>query len=158
MRFARHTPAPWMRDPAASQTKGKTRMVKLNPRSSQPRRWRESVLFASVAALFLTVSLSGISQEAEKPAESAPPAAATGAAKKGAQIFNTRCIICHNKQPGDNSPFGPPNLFIAFKTQAITPPQAQQIITHGKGLMPAFATILTKGDMANVIAYLKAGK
>lgn len=131
-------------------------MAKLNSLFSRPRRWREGVIVASVAVLFLTASLAGISQAAEKPAASAKPAA--GAAKKGAQIFQTKCIICHNKQPGDNSPFGPPNLFEAFKSKAITPPQAEQIITHGKGLMPSFANILTKGDMANVIAYLKAGK
>ena len=133
-------------------------MAILNSLSSRSRRWRESVILASVAALFLTVSLAGISQAAEKPAESAKPAAAAGAAKKGAQIFQTKCLICHNKQPGDNSPFGPPNLIEAFKSKAITPPQAEQIITHGKGLMPSFANILSKGDMANVIAYLKAGK
>jgi mono/diheme cytochrome c family protein len=126
---------------------------------SRPQRWREAVICAAAAALFLTTNLVGISQ-AEKPADAAKPAGSSmaGGAKKGDQIFRTRCIICHNKQPGDNSPFGPPNLYDAFKTKAISAPQAEQIISKGKGQMPAFGTILSKGEVDSVIAYLKASK
>lgn len=124
------------------------------------RRWREAVLCAVAVVMFLTVSIVGVSQETGNSAgeTKAPAAAATGGAKKGEQIFKTRCIICHNKQPGDDSPFGPPNLFEAFKKKAVTPPQAEQIITKGKGQMPAFGSILSKSEMQSVIAYLKAGK
>jgi mono/diheme cytochrome c family protein len=109
--------------------------------------------------MFLTTNLVGISQEANKPADAAKPAGSSaGGAKKGNQIFNMRCIVCHNKQPGDNSPFGPPNLYDAFKTRAITAPQAEQIISKGKGQMPAFGTILGKGEVDSVIAYLKASR
>jgi mono/diheme cytochrome c family protein len=121
--------------------------------------WREGAILTSIAALFLTMSFAGFSQEAEKSADAEKPAAAsTGGPKKGDQIFHTKCIICHNKQPGDNSPFGPPNLYDAFKNKAITAPQAEDIITHGKGQMPAFANILSKTDVQSVIAYLKTGK
>ena len=95
------------------------------------------------------------------PAIDAKVSAKPGAAGegKGSQIFHARCIACHNKQRGDNSPFGPPNLYIAFKTKAVTPTQAQEIITHGKGqIMPSFAKVLSKSDIQNVIAYLQAGK
>jgi mono/diheme cytochrome c family protein len=131
-------------------------MAHTNSVSSRSRPWREGVILATAAALFLTVSLTGFSQDADRPAEVEKPAATAGEAKKGDQIFKTKCIICHNKLPGDNSAFGPPNLFEAFKSNAITPPQAEQIIVHGKGQMPAFGTILTKSDMQSVIAYLKA--
>jgi len=77
--------------------------------------------------------------------------------KHGSQIFATRCIVCHNKQPGDNSPFGPPNLYSAFKGKAaITATQAETIITKGKSPMPPFGTVLSKNDISSVVAYLKA--
>jgi mono/diheme cytochrome c family protein len=106
------------------------------------------------------MGLVGVAEGADPPADVAKPAAATskGGPKKGDQIFQTRCLICHNKQPGDNSPFGPPNLFEAFKSKTITTPQAEQIIAKGKGQMPAFGTILSKDDMQSVISYLKTGK
>jgi len=128
--------------------------------SSRPRFWREVAICASAAAMFLTLNLSGASQGAAQPADAARSAGASaaGGAKKGDQLFHTRCLICHNKQPGDNSPFGPPNLFDAFKSKAITAPQAEQVISKGKGQMPAFGTILSKGEVESVIAYLKAGK
>lgn len=124
------------------------------------RQWREAVVCAIAAVMFLTVSILGVSQETGSSAGEAKPAgaAAAGGAKKGEQIFKTRCVICHNKQPGDDSPFGPPNLFDAFKKKTVTAPQAEQIISKGKGQMPAFGTILSKSEVQSVIAYLKAGK
>ena len=119
--------------------------------SSRSRLWREGAIYVSVAALFLTASLMSASPAPDKPA-------AGGVAKRGDQIFHTKCIICHNKQPGDNSPFGPPNLYDAFKSNAISTPQAEDIITHGKGQMPSFGNILNKSDMQSVIAYLRSVK
>lgn len=81
---------------------------------------------------------------------------ASARARQGNAIFHQRCIVCHNKQPGDTSPFGPPNLHEVFKgPTALKPEDAQQIITNGKGQMPAFGQILTKSNIADVIAYLK---
>ena len=36
--------------------------------------------------------------------------AEAGKAAQGETIFKTQCIGCHNKQVGDTTPFGPPNL------------------------------------------------
>jgi mono/diheme cytochrome c family protein len=77
-------------------------------------------------------------------------------AKRGDAIFHQRCITCHNKQPDDTSPFGPPNLHGIFRgSSAITPRQATEIISKGKGTMPAFSTMLTKSDIDDLIAYLR---
>jgi mono/diheme cytochrome c family protein len=77
--------------------------------------------------------------------------------KHGEQIFQTRCLVCHNKKPGDNSPFGPPNLYSVFKGKAaITTAQAETIITDGKSPMPPFGTVLSKDDIASVVGYLKS--
>jgi mono/diheme cytochrome c family protein len=86
-----------------------------------------------------------------------PSKAPTAAVKHGEAIFHQRCIVCHNKKPGDTTPFGPPNLYQVFgEKHLLTTQQAEQIITHGKGQMPSFNGVLTHADMADVIAYLRS--
>jgi mono/diheme cytochrome c family protein len=82
-------------------------------------------------------------------------------AKRGSAIFQQNCVSCHNKQPGDTTPFGPPNLHGIFSSKSmvsppITPAQAQETIKKGLPPMPAFGSILTEGQISDVIAYLKA--
>ncbi len=82
-------------------------------------------------------------------------------AKRGAAVFQQNCVSCHNKQPGDTTPFGPPNLHGIFGskplvTPPVTPAQATDVIKKGKAPMPAFAGILTDAQISDVIAYLKA--
>ncbi|HEY4047463.1 MAG TPA: cytochrome c [Acidobacteriaceae bacterium] len=77
-----------------------------------------------------------------------------GKAKAGSVVYQKNCVACHNKQPGDTSPFGPPNLHGIFKT-GVTPAQAQKIIRDGKGAMPAWGNTLSSSDIQDVIAYLK---
>ena len=82
-------------------------------------------------------------------------------AKRGAAIFQQNCVSCHNKQPTDNTPFGPPNLHGIFSskpmvTPPVTPAQATDTIKNGKAPMPAFGSILTEAQINDLIAYLKA--
>lgn len=135
--------------------------------STQSRIWREGAVFGLVVSLVLAaglVSTSYAQDEAQTPSTPASNAlvstrSVAAGAVKGSQIFHSKCIVCHNKQPGDNSPFGPPNLYSAFKTNVVTPTQAEQIITHGKGqMMPSFANVLSQSEIQSVIAYLKAEK
>jgi mono/diheme cytochrome c family protein len=133
-------------------------MAQINSPSLRLKVWREGSIFALIAALFIAANLAYVSSAQESQPAGRQEKAATGGAKHGDQIFQTKCLICHNKQPGDNSPFGPPNLFDAFKSRTITTAQAEDIIDHGKGQMPAFGTILSKGDVESVIAYLKTNK
>jgi mono/diheme cytochrome c family protein len=82
-------------------------------------------------------------------------------AKRGAAIFQQNCVSCHNKQPDDATPFGPPNLHGIFSSKPlvsppITPAQATETIKNGKAPMPAFASILTDAQISDLIAYLKA--
>jgi mono/diheme cytochrome c family protein len=85
-------------------------------------------------------------------------AANTGSTRvrQGAKIFHDRCANCHNKQPGDDSPFGPPNLYGAFRGKdTISRSQAETIIRDGRNAMPAFGNVLSKSEIASVIAYLQ---
>ena len=82
-------------------------------------------------------------------------------AKRGAAIFQQNCVSCHNKQPDDSTPFGPPNLHGIFSskpmvTPPITPAQATETIKNGKAPMPAFGSVLTEAQISDLIAYLKA--
>lgn len=78
------------------------------------------------------------------------------AAKRGEAMFKQRCIACHNKQPGDTTPFGPPNLNGIFRgPTAITTKDAETVISNGKGQMPGWGKILTKSDIDDLLAYLK---
>jgi mono/diheme cytochrome c family protein len=76
--------------------------------------------------------------------------------QQGAKIFNDRCASCHNKQPGDDSPFGPPNLHGAFHGHSsLSRVEAENIIENGRNAMPAFGKVLNKTEIASVIAYLQ---
>lgn len=82
-------------------------------------------------------------------------------AKRGAAIFQQNCVSCHNKQPDDTTPFGPPNLHGIFSSKPkvsppITPAKATDIIKKGVAPMPAFGSILTDAQIEDLIAYLKA--
>jgi mono/diheme cytochrome c family protein len=105
-------------------------------------------LLLPVAAVLLAGSI-GIAV-AQKPA-------ASGKAKQGETIFKAQCIGCHNKQPGDTTPFGPPNLhgIIGSAPPQVTAQEAAATIKSGKGIMPPFDGKLTPQDINNVVAYLK---
>jgi mono/diheme cytochrome c family protein len=104
-------------------------------------------LLLPVSGILLAVS-GGIAA-AQKPV--------SGKAKQGETTFKTQCIGCHNKQPGDTTPFGPPNLhgIIGSTPPQITPQVAAATIKTGKGIMPPFDGKLTQQDISNVVAYLK---
>ncbi len=71
-------------------------------------------------------------------------------------VFQKRCIACHNKQPGDDAPFGPPNLYTVFhRDPPLTTEEAETTIRDGKGNMPAFGNSLTATDIKSVITYLR---
>jgi mono/diheme cytochrome c family protein len=94
-------------------------------------------------------------------ADTGKPPVMTAKAKRGAVIFQQNCVSCHNKQPDDATPFGPPNLHGLFSSKpfvhpALTPAQAEAFIKKGAAPMPAFGGILTEAQLADLIAYLKA--
>jgi mono/diheme cytochrome c family protein len=106
------------------------------------------------AGAIMATTLIGFADTAAAPAMNAK-------AKRGAAIFQQNCVSCHNKQPGDTTPFGPPNLHGIFGskpmvTPPITPAQATDTIKKGKAPMPAFGGVLSDAQISDLIAYLKA--
>lgn len=116
------------------------------------RRLLAVCILASAGAMGIT-NVIGLADTA-KPAMNAK-------AKRGAAIFQQNCVSCHNKQPNDSTPFGPPNLHGIFSskpmvTPPVTPAQATDVIKNGKAPMPAFGSTLTEAQINDLIAYLKA--
>ena len=74
--------------------------------------------------------------------------------KRGQELFQQKCVGCHNKQAGDTTPFGPPNLHGIFKQKVIKPTEASEIIRHGRNTMPAFGSLDDK-QIQDLLAYLK---
>ena len=106
-----------------------------------------ALILPAVLLFFVSRSVAAASSGQEAPAAST---------KQGSEIFHTRCIVCHNKQPGDNTPFGPPNLYTVFGAHPLlTPQQAEVIVVHGRGQMPSFGAILSRTEIRSVIAYLR---
>jgi mono/diheme cytochrome c family protein len=101
----------------------------------------------------ISTSLTGYADEPAKPLNAK--------AKRGSAIFQQNCVSCHSKQPGDTTPFGPPNLHGIFSSKPlvnppVTPAKATDIIKKGIAPMPAFGSILTDAQISDLIAYLKA--
>jgi mono/diheme cytochrome c family protein len=111
---------------------------------------------ARVFCLLVGFLLAGSSVQATLGATEPAAEHPNPATKRGAEIFQKRCVSCHNKQPGDESPFGPPNLYSAFRgTPPLSVHDAENIIRNGKGNMPPFGSILSPSDIRSVIAYLR---
>lgn len=112
---------------------------------------RRRILFLvpglAVLAVLTLVNVLGFA-DTSKPATSAK-------AKRGDALFHKQCVSCHNKQVGDTTPFGPPNLHGIFQNSTLTPVQAESIIKGGRNAMPAFGNMLTNSQIDDLIAYLK---
>ncbi len=76
--------------------------------------------------------------------------------KRGDLLFHQLCVSCHNKQPGDDYPFGPPNLYDVLRRKEITSSQASEVIRHGRAQMPPFGSRITDGQISDLIGYLEA--
>jgi mono/diheme cytochrome c family protein len=76
--------------------------------------------------------------------------------QRGEKIFQTRCVSCHAKKKDDDSPFGPPNLYVAFQQKpALSRKEAKAIIENGRNTMPGFSAVLTSAEIDSVITYLQ---
>jgi mono/diheme cytochrome c family protein len=111
-----------------------------------------AVCFLATAGALAVSSVFGLADTA-KPVLNAK-------AKRGQAVFQQNCASCHNKQPDDSTPFGPPNLHGIFSSKPmVSPPitvaQATETIKNGKAPMPAFGSILTQAQIGDLIAYLK---
>lgn len=87
------------------------------------------------------------------------PSVAAGNAKRGKEIFDEKCIMCHDTQ-SNRTVIGPGLKGIFLKQampvskKAVTPEQIRDQIRHPFDKMPPFPA-LSDADIADIIAYLK---
>ena len=80
------------------------------------------------------------------------------AQNSAADIFRTKCQICHGPDGTANTPAGHAIKAASFKTSSIIQtPDADliAIVKNGKGKMPAFAGKLNDDQIKAVVAYIR---
>jgi mono/diheme cytochrome c family protein len=76
-----------------------------------------------------------------------------------AKIFKTNCTLCHGADGSGDNPTG--KAFHAkdlrsAEVQKQTDAELAELITKGKGKMPAFGAKIKPDDVAKLVAYLRA--
>jgi mono/diheme cytochrome c family protein len=84
---------------------------------------------------------------------------ATQAQSDAAKLYKTNCALCHSANgSGDNATgkaFHAKDLR-SEEVQKQTDEQLAEVITKGKGKMPAFGAKITADDVTNLVSYLRA--
>ena len=88
----------------------------------------------------------------------APGPVAVGAAAEA--LWNLRCATCHGSQGRGDGPQRPPGIAIPDMTQAAfqgqrTDEQLGQVISNGRGMMPAFGQELTEAGIAALVQQIR---
>ena len=81
----------------------------------------------------------------------------TGDAKKGAQLFKSKCLQCHSTEEGRVSTQGPP-LFGHGSLEANNISGIVWSETHKHLIKPKFASLKKDKERADIIAYMGACK
>lgn len=93
---------------------------------------------------------SGVSQPVTSSSTSKPPRTRQPDESEGAFIFRTQCGACHGPDAKGN--IGPSLVGIAQRMDEAT--QTAKV-RDGAGLMPAFDTVLTPDEIAEVVTYTR---
>ena len=81
---------------------------------------------------------------------------------EGKRFYISRCAHCHEENDL-NFKKVPPDLHGVFRRATLpsgapaTDGEVRRVVLAGKGLMPSFAGRFTEGQMAALVAYLRAG-
>ncbi|MGO9641727.1 MAG: c-type cytochrome [Candidatus Acidiferrales bacterium] len=84
------------------------------------------------------------------------PAAPQGGAET---TYKTKCAACHSADGSGNSPTGKAMGVHDFRSpdvQKMTDDELAQIITNGKGKMPAYGKQLKDTDIKGLVAYIRS--
>ena len=108
----------------------------------------------------------GTSSAAGSPSGAATPAAAPAAspatAPDGAQIYATRCTVCHGASGKGDGPGGaalnpkPRDHTNGAYMNARTDDQLLEVIRNGKGAMPAWKSVLTDEEVHAALKHVRS--
>ncbi len=118
-----------------------------------PPRWGASLtwlIVGSVLALAVVTGCGGGSGS-----EEAPAASADGPAANGRAVYLQRCVGCHSV---DGSGIVGPDIRPANILEKYASAEAMEaLVRDGLGEMPEFASKLSDGEIATVVAYVRGG-
>ena len=112
------------------------------------------VLMAIVVAVAALAALGACSSASSGtrsgPATSRPSSRSVPGESVGASVFRTRCAVCHGPRGEGN--LGPPLVDLAPRL----PVQDElAVVRDGKGRMPGWRGVLTSGQIAAVVDYVR---
>ena len=116
---------------------------------------------ASTATLAVAVTATRAATAAPTGQSTPPPPAATtvappppgGNVANGRVLFQQDCNVCH---PNGDKGVGPALHGAGFSSQFPTDASIAQIITNGRGAMPAFGSRLSAQQTTDIVAYLRS--
>lgn len=76
-----------------------------------------------------------------------------------AKVYKTNCVLCHAGDGSGNSPSGKAlgaKDLASSEVQKKSDAELTQVITKGKGKMPAFDAKLKPDDIKQLVAYIRA--
>jgi cytochrome c len=119
-----------------------------------------TVIVAVAATLFASQLRSSLAQDPAPQAAKAATAPLSEAATRGQTVFKEKCALCHNADsteakigPGLKGEYKKPTFSsdqIKLTDEALT-----TFIQNGKGMMPAFKTVLDPDKIKDVVEYVK---
>ena len=80
-------------------------------------------------------------------------------AQDAEKIYKTTCVLCHAADGSGNSPSGKAlgaRDLRSDEVQKKTDAELTEVITQGKGKMPAFGKKLKPEDITKLVAYIRA--
>lgn len=84
-----------------------------------------------------------------------PVAAAQGAAAGSANLYKTKCAVCHGADGAGKSAMKNTELRAA-EVQKQTDAQLQEAVANGKGKMPGYKDKLSKGQIAGLVTHIRS--
>jgi cytochrome c6 len=85
--------------------------------------------------------------------------AATQAQSDAAKLYKTNCALCHSANGSGDSPSGKALHAKDLRSEEVQKQSDEalsEIITKGKGKMPAFGARIKPDDVTNLVSYLRA--
>ena len=84
---------------------------------------------------------------------------ATQAQSDAAKLYKTNCALCHSADGSGDSPSGKALHAKDLRSEEIQKQSDEalsEVITKGKGKMPAFGAKIKPDDVTNLVSYLRA--
>ncbi|HWY55277.1 MAG TPA: cytochrome c [Terriglobales bacterium] len=84
---------------------------------------------------------------------------ATQAQSDAAKLYKTNCALCHSANGSGDSPSGKALHAKDLRSEEVqrqSDEALSEVITKGKGKMPAFGAKIKPDDVTNLVSYLRA--